>query len=78
MNTKWAIKNEQSRETGNIGHTRQEKQIKNTTQYVFYTTIGKHTNNVNKTWAFLQITGGKDEPNIGKPWILWILPSNWS
>jgi len=23
-----------------------------------------NTNNVNKTWAFLQTTGGKDEPNI--------------
>jgi hypothetical protein len=23
-----------------------------------------NTNNVNKKWAFLQITGGKDEPNI--------------
>jgi len=22
------------------------------------------TNNVNKTWALLQTTGGKDEPNI--------------
>ena len=22
------------------------------------------TNNVNKTWAILQSTGGKDEPNI--------------
>ena len=23
-----------------------------------------YTNNVNKTWALLQTTGGKDEPNI--------------
>ena len=23
-----------------------------------------NTNNVNKSWALLQITGGKDEPNI--------------
>ena len=23
-----------------------------------------YTNNINKTWALLQITGGKDEPNI--------------
>jgi hypothetical protein len=31
--------------------------------------VGHHytqtnTNNVNKTWALLQTTGGKDEPNI--------------
>jgi hypothetical protein len=31
--------------------------------------VGNHyqkanTNNVNKTWALLQTTGGKDEPNI--------------
>jgi hypothetical protein len=23
-----------------------------------------YTNNVNKTWAFLQTTGGKDKPSI--------------
>ena len=34
-------------------------------QYVVDTTICKtNTNNVNKTWAILQETGGKDEPNI--------------
>ena len=55
-NTEEAIKNEQSRETGNID---EEK----------YNTIWHHymqtnTNNVNKTWALLQTTRGKDEPNI--------------
>ena len=24
----------------------------------------RNTNNVNKTWALLQTTGGKDKPNI--------------
>ena len=47
-----AIKNGQSRETGNIGHTRQrktaitqdkEKQSNHTTQYVLDTTIRKQT-----------------------------------
>ena len=43
----------------------EEQQYKNTTQYVFGTTMRKtNTNNVNKTWALLQTTGGKEEPNI--------------
>ena len=40
----------------------QEKKI--TTQYVLDTTMQTNTNNVNKTWALLQTTGGKDEQNI--------------
>jgi hypothetical protein len=36
-----------------------------------YTQTSK--NNVNKTWVLLQITGGKDEPNI----VLCLNPSNW-
>jgi len=59
------IRNRQSRETGNIEYTRrrQTKQKYNTIG------VGDHfaqtnTNNVNKTCAFLQTTGGKDEPNI--------------
>jgi hypothetical protein len=49
----------------------------NKTHYVLDTTTHKqntlctghyytkpNTNNVNKTWSFLQTTGGKDEPNI--------------
>jgi hypothetical protein len=39
-NTIGPIKNGQSRETGNIGHT---KQNKNTTQYVLDTTVHKQT-----------------------------------
>ena len=36
-----------------------------TTQYVLDTTLRKtYTNNVNKTWAFLQTIRDKDEPNI--------------
>jgi hypothetical protein len=59
-NTEGAIKNGQSRETGNIGFTRrrQTKQKHNTL------CVGNHytqinTNNLNKTWALLQTTGGK-------------------
>jgi hypothetical protein len=40
-NTQGAIKNGQSRETGNAGYTRRRKQNKNTTQYVFATTMRK-------------------------------------
>ena len=42
----------------------EEKQSKNTTQYMLYTTIS--TNNVNKTRALLQTIGSKDEPNVNK------------
>jgi len=44
-NTEGAIKNGQSRETGNIGYTRrrQTKQKHNTTQPVLDTTIQKQT-----------------------------------
>ena len=52
-NIEGAIKNE----TGNIGYTEvEEKQSKNTTQYVLDTTLLKNTNNINKTWALLQST----------------------
>ena len=43
-NTEGVIKNEQSRETGNIGYTRRKKQKnKNTIQYVFDITLQKQT-----------------------------------
>ena len=43
-NTEGAIKNEQSRETGNIVYKRrQKKQNNNTSQYVLDTTILKQT-----------------------------------
>ena len=41
----------------------EEKQNKNTTHYVLDTTQ-TNTNNVNKKWALVQTTGGKDEPKI--------------
>jgi hypothetical protein len=43
--------------------TQDEEQSKNTTQYMLEITIRKQTYNVNKTWDFLQTTGGKDEPS---------------
>jgi len=56
-NTEGAIEKGQSRITDNIGFTRRGKpQQKHTKQ--------TNTNNVNKTRATLQTTGGKDEPNI--------------
>jgi hypothetical protein len=64
-NTEGAIKNGQSRETGNIGYTRQRK-----TKQKHHTICGGHqytqtsTNNVNKICALLQTTGGKEELNI--------------
>ena len=65
-NSEGAIKNEQSRETGNIGYSRGRK-----TKLTQHNTIcvGHHytqtnTNNVNKTWALLQTTGGTEELNI--------------
>jgi len=54
--TKWAIKNRQSRETGNTGYTRNStktKKTENTTQYVLDTTIHKQT----------QITETRHEPS---------------
>ena len=64
-NTEGAIKNGQSRETGNIGYTRrrQAKQQHNTI-CVGYHPTQTNTKNVNKTWALLQTNGGKVELNI--------------
>ena len=61
-NTEGAIKNGQSRETDNIAYTRrrQTKQKHNTICVRHHYTQA----NINKTWALLQTTGGKDEPNI--------------
>ena len=43
-NTEGAMKNRQSRETDDIGYTlNEEKQNKNTTQYVLDTTLRKQT-----------------------------------
>jgi hypothetical protein len=48
------------------GHTRQRKsQGKNpNTMCVGHHSPLANANNVNKTWALLQTTGGRDEPNI--------------
>ena len=62
-----AIKNGQFRETGNIWYTRQrqkEKKKNHSTICVGHYCTQTNTNNVNKTWALLLTTGGKDEPNI--------------
>ena len=59
-NTEGAIKNGQSRETGNIGCTRgrQTKQ-KHNTICVGHHCTQPNTNNVNKTWFLLQTTDVK-------------------
>jgi hypothetical protein len=41
-----------------------DKQTKNTAPYELDINIHKQTHNVNKIWALLQTTGGKDEQNI--------------
>ena len=63
--TEGPIKDEQSRETGNICYTRQRqtKQKQNTI------CVGHHytqtsASKISKTCALLPTTGGKDEPNI--------------
>jgi hypothetical protein len=43
-------------------YTRQRK--KKTTLCIGHHYTQTNTNNVNKTWALLQTTGGKDKPNI--------------
>ena len=61
-----AIKNEQSREAGNIGYTRLSKSKQKTKHSMccghYYTQT--NTNNVNKTWALSQTIEGKAEPNM--------------
>ena len=41
-----------------------DKEIPHNAIYVGHHYSQKNTNNVNKTWALLQTTGGNDEPNI--------------
>jgi hypothetical protein len=57
-----AIKNGQSRDTGNID---KDKQNTNTAHYVLDTTMRKQTQII---WSILQTTGGKDEPRIQRIW----------
>ena len=59
------IKNEQSRETGNIRLTiRKQTKQKHNAICVGHRYAQASTNNVNKTWALLQTNGGKDHPII--------------
>jgi len=46
--------------------TKSKTNKKYTMQYVMETTIRTYINtkNVSRTWAFIQPTGGKEEPNI--------------
>ena len=68
-NTKVTIKNWLWRETGNIWYTRLRKtKQKHNTICVGPQYTQTNTNNINKTWALLQTTGGKDEPNIVFMW----------
>ena len=65
----------QSRETGNIGHTRRRKtKQKYNTICVGYHHTQTNTNNINKTWAFLQQlevkTNQTNTNNINKTWAL--------
>ena len=53
-NTEGAIRNGQSRETGNIGWVHKTKKNKNTTQYVLDTTIRKQTQH-NMCWTPLYV-----------------------
>jgi hypothetical protein len=53
------IKNRQSKETN--WQQDEDKQSKNTTQYVLDSTIANKNNNVNNTRALLQTRGGEDE-----------------
>jgi len=60
--TEGANKNWQSIETGNIGNTRHKTKTNKTktpTQHCWTPLLANNTNNVNKTWALLQKTGGK-------------------
>ena len=59
-----ATKNRQSIETGIIEHARNKtktNQAKNNTIHVGHHNTQTNANNVNKTWALLQTSGGKDE-----------------
>ena len=59
-NTKGAIKNTQCRKTGNIGYTRRRKtKQKHNLIGVVHHYVQTNINNVNKTCALLQTTGGK-------------------
>ena len=67
-NTEGAIKMDNPEKLATWGTQNVEKQDKNTAQCVGHHYAQANTNNVNKTWALLQTTGGKDKPNIFFMW----------
>jgi hypothetical protein len=72
-----AIKNGQSKETGNIGYTRRRKtNQKHNRICVEYHYAQRNTNNENKTWALLQTTGGNSHHFSYHP-IIWSLSFSW-
>jgi len=63
-NTEGTIINGQSRETGTIGYKTKKNKTKTQHNNVRHHYTQTNINNINKTWALLQTTGGKDEPKI--------------
>jgi hypothetical protein len=59
-NQKWTIQRNWQQ---SVHKTKRNKHQRNTI-YATHRYAQTHTNNVNKTCAFLQTTGGKEEPNI--------------
>jgi len=47
-----------------MDNRRKKKKKNKNAIYVGHHYAQTNTNNVNKTWALIQTTGGKDEPNI--------------
>ena len=64
-NIEGAIKNGQSRETGNIDEDNKAKSQHNMCWTPLY---ANNTNNVSKNWALQQTTGGNDELNFVFMW----------
>jgi len=59
------MKKGQSRATDNIGYRRRRNtKQKHNTICVGHHYVQSNTNNVNKTWALLQTTGGKDNHRL--------------
>jgi hypothetical protein len=63
-NTTWTIHRNWQRRSHKTKKTTTKKKQKTNTICVVHHYPQANTNNVNKTWALLQTTGGKDEPNI--------------
>ena len=68
-NTERTSRKGQSSETGNTGYIRRRKNKAKTQHNMCWTKLSQaNTNNVNKTCAFLQTTGGNGEPNVVFMW----------